>query len=524
MNSRTPHETKPVSPDEPFTRASQTTRGPSRPATVDSELEFVKLQFELLLSVVDAESAMTANDFLKILKRSLREARIGPNSAAKFSLKAALGQRLGNLPQSPISQKLDLMSKTLLDFAAEPVVGLGNVLSVLFENPDELLDSKVLVLKLLRTLSLSIVAMADKSAHDVRKRLSLSARLEHLERKLLCSGHSGEKQLGHSNGQALRRAVPSAESVSEEPPSGRSPPYESMLGAEMDFLHKRNHLDCFEAPFSRDTAADRSKLRGDSLLRYNPSVFDFFSHDKFAGGELSNHFFKNWKAKTQPKTKKKIGRANQNSNSTKKLLTTPPSRLPAEKPGPISRSFWNPTADSPALGLYPVDEQYKPTKKVSKRTWTSSKGIFCWSGATNLKRVARDFAMCVSKSIGVLAAVGQPVVSRLSIKAFTKAKKRPNMLIVKVKFHPKYRDLIECDWARGSPSEFFRFKVDLVKDHRIRLWNQFAQADEHREVPYFGKSRNRYSSSQANYIYESEHLNADYVNAEIARALKPRSE
>ena len=524
MDSQTSQTNSQLLPGNPVHQTSPASHAPDRQASVDSELEFVKLQFDLLFSVFDAESAMASKDFLKILRRSLHQERTRRDSAAEQSLKSTLSQNLGNVPQSLIGQKLDLMSQTARDFADKPITGLGSVLSMLFEFAEDLLGSKARVLQLLKLLSVLIIAMAHRQAQNDKKCSSLTTRVEHLERQL---GFCGDIGGGEAEGVGSNRValpVPSPDPGFEKPPS-RHPhlhPNEGVARLETHCLHKRSDLHFFPSPLGRGGEARQSTVQSDYLYGYEPLSPHFFGTLNFADDKFKvinpNLFKKSHGTIDLQKISDGPTQNSYNPDAAKELTAIV--QAPLSHPRCAWRNCQQPgPAQNVPPASAPTDEHYTRTKKAGKAVWTSCKGIFCWSGTTNLKLVADDFAKHICNSVRLFATVDEQVVAKLSARAFTKAKDRPNVLIFRVKLHPKYKDLVESGWGGGSPSEYFKFKIDLDKEHRIRLWNLFTRAHEQREVPKYGSSRNRYSVSQANYVYESEFLSSEYINAQIAKAV-----
>ena len=144
--------------------------------------------------------------------------------------------------------------------------------------------------------------------------------------------------------------------------------------------------------------------------------------------------------------------------------------------------------------------------------WNSSKPLFFWDGLTNLKIVSNEISSHIAKLFNGFRAPSESIIKLIQIKAFTKKKNKPNLLIMIINVNPRYEELINKAWKNGSPSEYFKFKIDLKQSPKIKCWNRFLNDQEIREIPTFKNCPGRFNFSQAFYDIKSKSLSCQKIN------------
>ena len=162
------------------------------------------------------------------------------------------------------------------------------------------------------------------------------------------------------------------------------------------------------------------------------------------------------------------------------------------------------------------------SKRKDLRFWTTKKAIFCWDGEFNLQLVTQELVINLSTLLGDMVIPQEPVLKGLKLKAFTKSKTNPNLLAMRLNLNERYVPLIQNAWKTGSPSFFFKLKVDLLQKNWIRFKKNFTLKDEDRTIEKMKKFPARYNFSQATHFLQSDHLNMDNINSEILNCLKKK--
>lgn len=155
-----------------------------------------------------------------------------------------------------------------------------------------------------------------------------------------------------------------------------------------------------------------------------------------------------------------------------------------------------------------------------RKQWSTKKAIFCWDNKANLEIITSELVHHLSNLFGNIISPQELIVRSIKIKAFTKSTTQPNLLAVKLEVSERYKSLVEESWKEGSPSHYFKFKIDLLKQNYIRYWNEITNSDTDLSVKNLFKSPARYNYSQANHYYKSEILNKETVNLRMFRKLK----
>jgi hypothetical protein len=158
-----------------------------------------------------------------------------------------------------------------------------------------------------------------------------------------------------------------------------------------------------------------------------------------------------------------------------------------------------------------------------KQLWNSKKPIFCWDGEINLEIISKHLVHFISKQFSNCLISDSDLVNDIKIRSFTKSDFRPNLLVFLIDFNPRYKHIIEQKWQCGSPSNYFKFKIDLMKNNSISLWNQFKEREDDLEIQLFNKSSSRYNFSQAIYKFTCRLLNAKNINLMIHQKIKKNS-
>lgn len=160
--------------------------------------------------------------------------------------------------------------------------------------------------------------------------------------------------------------------------------------------------------------------------------------------------------------------------------------------------------------------------KSQMKMWNSNKPIFCWDGDFNLDIVCEHFCLYVSELFGKKPHSNAKIIREMTVRQFTMFKKKPNLVAFKVKLGSKFKLMVESAWEKGSPSKYFKFKVDLAEEARICLWNRFEEIDEEREITSFEKTPGRYNISQAKYVLSCDNLSVENLNKKIIQKICER--
>jgi hypothetical protein len=167
-----------------------------------------------------------------------------------------------------------------------------------------------------------------------------------------------------------------------------------------------------------------------------------------------------------------------------------------------------------------TSKKSRHVRRQDLRFWTLKKAIFCWDGEANLEIVYREFVKNFSLLLGDLVSPNEPVIEKLNLKAFTKSNNKPNLLAIKIVINPRYKSLIEQSWKNGSPSKFFKLKIDLIKENLVLYQQHEESTPEPRSVKNMQKFPARYNFSQATYTFNSKSVNKDTINKGILTYLK----
>lgn len=229
----------------------------------------------------------------------------------------------------------------------------------------------------------------------------------------------------------------------------------------------------------------------------------------------------------QPKTpkNKKIGLRNASVSSknhrkkkSNKILKNRKSNIRRRKFSSPNLEEWTSEQNSPQ-----VLPKKQPLKTNPTRVWNSNKPIFCWDGDFNLQIVAEHLTLYISELFSTKLHSNAKVIREIFIKKFTMFKRKPNLVAFTLKFGPKFKFLVESAWENGSPSKYFKFKVDLAEKAQIFLWNEFEERDQERTIASFDKTPGRFNISQAKYVFELQKMSVESLNKKIIQKICERT-
>ena len=106
----------------------------------------------------------------------------------------------------------------------------------------------------------------------------------------------------------------------------------------------------------------------------------------------------------------------------------------------------------------------------------------------------------------------ETICTSLLIKAFTKSANKQNLLAVKIEFNERFREIIESEWKNGSPSKYFKFKIDLRKDDGINVKITKKMKTINIRIKKIEKYPARFNYSQASHEFISHALNKEALN------------
>lgn len=107
------------------------------------------------------------------------------------------------------------------------------------------------------------------------------------------------------------------------------------------------------------------------------------------------------------------------------------------------------------------------------------------------------------------------IVTSLTMKAFTKSKNKPNLIAIKLTINSEYKKLVEQAWRCSSPSNYFKFKVDLLLNNSIKRIPDQKSSETSLAVKKLQRFPARYNFSQANHVFFHRFLNKDVINKHI---------
>ena len=154
---------------------------------------------------------------------------------------------------------------------------------------------------------------------------------------------------------------------------------------------------------------------------------------------------------------------------------------------------------------------------TSRQLWNSKKAVFCWSGEGNLKQIFDDIVDHIYCLFGSVIAPKESIFKSFKIKSFSPCNNKPKLLAINLKFNPRYKDIIESSWKYESPSDFFKFKIDLNKNPSIKSWNHKTKSHDLLPIHKFKGNPGRYNFSQASYNYKSDILTCEKLNLKLKK-------
>ena len=145
-----------------------------------------------------------------------------------------------------------------------------------------------------------------------------------------------------------------------------------------------------------------------------------------------------------------------------------------------------------------------------------------------MTKVLEQLAELIANNFGNVLVPKSDIVTGLLVRSFTKSARRHNLVALKLEMGPRHSKYIESLWRRASPSDHFKFKIDLLKDPRILCWDQKSKSFGFKEISNFGKYPSHYNYSQANYDlkvpgFDKRSLNR-LINTRLEQNLIPKSD
>ena len=147
--------------------------------------------------------------------------------------------------------------------------------------------------------------------------------------------------------------------------------------------------------------------------------------------------------------------------------------------------------------------------------WNSRKALFCFDGDCNLRWVCSEMALSIAKMKLPLLEEDETICSSLLIRAFTKSASKQNLLAVKIEFNERFREILESEWKNGSPSRYFRFKIDLKKDNSVFVKISDTMKPVCIRIKKIERFPARYNYSQASHEFISTALNKESLNSKF---------
>lgn len=154
-------------------------------------------------------------------------------------------------------------------------------------------------------------------------------------------------------------------------------------------------------------------------------------------------------------------------------------------------------------------------RRLDLKFWNSRKALFCFDGEFNLKWVCSEMALSLAQMKLPLLRENETVCTGLLIKAFTKSASKQNLLAVKIEFNERFREIIESEWKNGSPSKYFKFKIDLRKNDGINVKVGESAKTINIRIKKIEKYPARFNYSQASHEFLSPALNKDALNSKF---------
>lgn len=155
------------------------------------------------------------------------------------------------------------------------------------------------------------------------------------------------------------------------------------------------------------------------------------------------------------------------------------------------------------------------SRRLDLKFWNSRKALFCFDGESNLKWVCSEMALSLAQMKLPLLHENEIVCTSLLIKAFTKSASKQNLLAVKIEFNERFREIIESEWKNGSPSKYFKFKIDLRKNDGINVHVSEKVKTVNIRIKKIEKYPARFNYSQASHEFISPALSKEALNSKF---------
>lgn len=159
-------------------------------------------------------------------------------------------------------------------------------------------------------------------------------------------------------------------------------------------------------------------------------------------------------------------------------------------------------------------------RRLDLKFWNSRKALFCFDGEYNLKWVCSEMALSLAQMKLPLLHENEIVCTSLLIKAFTKSASKQNLLAVKIEFNERFREIIESEWKNGSPSKYFKFKIDLRKNDGINVRVSEKTKTVNIRIKKIEKYPARFNYSQASHEFISPALSKEALNSKFWKIIR----
>lgn len=174
----------------------------------------------------------------------------------------------------------------------------------------------------------------------------------------------------------------------------------------------------------------------------------------------------------------------------------------------------NKNKNSFIFGFQSRQIQQKLDKRFSKLKFESSndrKIFFCWDGEDNLKKVLLELAKHFSELFQNKKS-NSCVVQKLRIRRLINWETDPNLLALDLKLNDEVANLVGKKWAWKSPSNFFKFRRDLVRNNRISWLNSTEKKEIGVETRDLAKVAPGFKFEGLGSVFQSEVLNGKVLN------------
>lgn len=531
-------------------KAKPPLEGPPRGA--DSDAEFVDSFFEKLIASFGSESPSTAPHPAADLQRLFADAPPAPGVRSEPPIKRLLQAKLESPPEAPsLEKEIQSLEENAEEMDQAPQGAALAILALLYRAGGALLKEPASVLRVVKVLAKACLRGGGELAGLRREQNKMLMHARALEKEVRAARLESETKKFANSFMAVRSFTLGMAEIMDK-----------------EALRLRGKLRCFQKRFQSRVSKLENQFRFEAPQSARKTVFRRVrpgqkgykrSHEEFQEGALSSLF----QRKALPSAKAASPRLASPCPNLPfwdgRNGSIPNTIFPGQKPmvsmpeikTPFSIKFGSRhdalnltdlvrrgspagfAQDSP-LAVELREETPGQRRRAGRqrnagcfvvkdrKQWSTKKAVFCWDNNGNLAIVAAELVLHLANLFGNIISPQELVVQEVRIKAFTKSATQPNLLAVKLEVSERYRGLIEESWKEGSPSDYFKFKIDLLRRNAIRFWNDVTQSNSDLPVKNLHKSPARYNYSQANHFYKSEILNKVQLNMRIFQRLKKK--